>query len=332
MTKRPTYQARDLGELINSLPALYGFPPAESLVVLGLNGTRIEFGMRVDLPEDHLIDAAAEVAVQHLRHQRVEGAVVLAIGEPLDVGRRSVLAVESRLGAIRPVAGGWANDERYWVSMSGGDPDGYAYRRTLDHPASAYAVLAGQEISASREALAERVQPAPDEEQARIERAADEAVERMVSEYGGRSHKRLIDRMIREFIPVVHELIARRPVDDEALLRMGFGLRHIEVRDALWGLITRDNAPDLVGVWLHVARRTPVEWTPAPLCLAAFASWLSGDGAMAVIAAERAAVVDDKYSMAELMIALATSGVSPLDWDGWRLSDPGWGGKGRAAS
>jgi hypothetical protein len=332
MTKRPSFQARDLGELINSLPAMYGFPPEDSLVVLGLKGTRIVFGMRLDLPEPDLIESVAELAVKHLRHQRVEGAIVVAVGEPLDIGRRTVLAVESRLDSVRPIAGGWANDERFWVSMAGGDPGGYPYRRTLDHPASAYAVLAGQEISASREVLATRVQPEGGERRAWIERSADETVERFVADYGRLSAEKLVARATEEFVPVVHDLLARRAVEDGTILRLGFALTVIEIRDVLWGLITRDNAPSLVGAWLHVARRLPVEWTPAALCLASFASWLSGDGAMAVIAAERATVVDHEYSMADLMLALATSGVSPLDWDGWRESGPGRGRDDRAAS
>ena len=332
MTKRPIYKARDLGELINALPSMYGFPPADSLVVLGLNGTRIEFGMRVDLPDADQIDAVADLAVRQLRHQRVEGAIVLAVGEPLDTGRQTVLAVEARLGAIQPIAGGWANDEHYWVSMAGGDPDGYPYRRTLDHPASAYAVVAGQEISASREALACRVLPEGGERRASMERAAGDVVERFVAELGGPSEKKFVARVTAEVVPVVYDLLARRPVDDTALLRLGFALTVIEIRDALWELITRDNARDLVGVWLHVARLLPVEWTPSALCLAAFASWLSGDGAMAVIAAERARVVDGDYSMAELMLALATSGVSPRDWDDWRASQQARDRDDRAAS
>jgi len=332
MTKRPIYQAQDLGELINSLPGMYGFPPADSLVVLGLNGKRIVFGVRLDLPEADQIDSVADLAVRHLRRQGVEGAIVLALGEPIDIGRQAVLAIEARLDTVRAVAGGWATDERFWVSMAGGDPHGYAYRRSLDHPASAYAVLAGQEIAPSREALATRVLPASGERQVWIERTADETVERFVAEYGHLSAEMLVERATTEFVPVVHDLLARRPVDDETLLRLGFALTRIEIRDALWGLITRDNAPDLVGVWLHLARSLPVKWTPAALCLAAFASWLAGDGAMAVIAAERAAVVDGEYSMAELMLTLATSGVSPLDWNGWHEAGPARDRDDRAAS
>jgi hypothetical protein len=324
MTKRPVFKARDLGELINSLPGLFGFPPDDSLVVLGVDGKRIVFGMRLDLPEPNGIDAAADVAARHLNHQRAKGAIVLAIGEPLDVGQRLVSAVEARLGRVRPVAGGWANDERYWVSVDGGDPGGYPYRRTLDHPAAAQAVLAGQEISASREALAERVQPDEGPLRSWMEQSKDEVVDRFATELSRRSKPEMVEWATREFVPVVHDLLARRAVDDGALSRLGVALSVIEIRDVVWGLITRENARDMVGGWLHVARRVPVEWSPAALCLAAFASWLSGDGALAVIAAERAIAVDSEYPMAGLMLALATSGVSPHEWQGWSEPPETW--------
>jgi len=314
MSTRPTFKARDLGELINALPALYGFPPENSLVALGLIGPRITFGMRLDLPDPCGIDDAADLAVRHLEHQQVEGAIILAIGEPLDVGQRMVSAVEARLDRVRPVAGGWANDERYWVSMDGGDPQGYSYRRTLNHPAAVQAVWAGQEISASREAMAARVLPEEGERREWVERAAVEVARRFAAGLAGRKNEKLTEWADQELLPVVHDLLAGRPVDDGTLLKVGFALTTIELRDLAWGLITLESARDMVRVWLHVSRRIPVAWTPAALCLASFAAWQSGDGALAVVAAERALDVDANYRMADLMLALATSGVSPFDW------------------
>jgi hypothetical protein len=332
MPKRTVFKAHDLGELINALPAMFGFPPDDSLVVLGTDGPRITFGMRLDLPDAEAIDAVADLAVRHLEHQRVRGAIVLAIGELLDIGQRIVSAVEARLVGVRPVAGGWANDERYWVSMDGGDPRGYAYRRSLDHPAAAAAVWAGQEISPSRDVMAERVQPSSGERRVWTERAGAEVAARFTADVCGLTQDEVKELAAVEFTPVVHDLLAGRAVDDGTLLRLGFGLTSIVMRDVLWALVTKENAREMVRVWLHVGRNVPVAWTPPPLCLAAFASWLTGEGALAVIAAERAMHVDPDYPMAGLMLALATSGVSPQLWDGWRRSTETWSRDDRAAS
>jgi hypothetical protein len=332
MAKRPTFKARDLGELINALPVLYGFPPQNSLVALGLTGSRITFGMRLDLPVPSAIDELADLAVRHLEHQQIEGAIILAIGEPLDVGQRAVSAVEARLVRVRPIAGGWANDERYWVSMDGGDPDGYPYRRTLDHPATAQAVWAGQEVSVSREAVAVRVLPEGGQRRHWVERSADAVTERLAADVAQVPHGDVGAWAEEEFLPVIHDLLAGRPVDDGTVLRLGFALTAVEIRDLIWGLITVENARDMVRVWLHVSRLIPVSWTPAALCLAAFAAWRSGDGALTVIATERALEVEPDYPMAGLMLALATSGISPFAWEGMADSPESWPGDDRAAS
>ena len=317
MTAHSVFKARDLGELINALPALFGFPPANSLVALGLDGPRIVFGMRIDLPPTSEIDAAASLAAGHLEHQQVDGAIVLAIGEPLDVGKQLVKAVEARLTSVRPVAGGWASDERYWVSMADVDPEGHVYRRTLDHPAAAQAVWEGHEISSSREAIAERMLPIGGDLREWIERSAHETSRRFDADVAALSEHELAAWTSDELLPIVHDLLAERQVDDGVVMRLGCALRLIPIRDAVWGCITEQNSRDMVRVWLHVARRVPVEWTPPALCLAAFASWLAGDGAVAVMAAERAKEVDATYSMARLMLDLACSGLSPQTWKGF---------------
>lgn len=311
------FKAGDLGELINALPAMFGFPPEDSLVTLGLAGPRIVFGMRLDLADvgEH-VDRTAELAVRHLEQQRAEGAITLAIGEPLDLGRRLVLAVEARLVRVRPVAGGWATDDRYWVSMAGGSPRGYAYRRSLDHPAAAQAVWEGQEIAPSRAAVAATMTPLGNDRLDEVEAMADRAVEDLVGRSGPDVNtKQGVDAYLAsDVVPVLDDLREGRTVSDVQLLRMAFLVTRIKVRDAAWSLITPDNAREFVRVWLHVARHVPHKWAPAAYSLAAFACWMSGDGAKSVMAAEQALRLDPGYSMATLMLELATSGLNPRAW------------------
>jgi hypothetical protein len=319
---RPVFKAGDIGELINALPCMFGFPPDDSLVVLGMQGPRIGFGMRLDLADVGRgasgIAKTASLAVGHLEHQRVEGAIVLAIGEPLALGRRLVAAVESRLVRVRPVAGGWATDERYWVSMAGGDPNGYAYRRSLDHPAAVQAVVEGQEISPSRRAVAVAMEPIEGPRRAALEVTAERVLTEIVSGAGPDllSERGVATCVAVDVVPVLKDLLDDKHVADERLLRMGFLMTRIRIRDAAWDLITRDSARDLARVWLHVARHVPLEWAPPAFCLAAFAAWMTGDGARAVMAVEQALRIDREYSMAHLMVDLAMSGIDPRDWPG----------------
>ena len=309
---RSVFKAGDLGELINALPALFGFPPENSLVTLGMQGSRIVFGMRLDLAAvGDAVDRTADLAVRHLEQQQAEGAITLAVGEPLDLGRRLVLAIEARLVRVRPVAGGWATDDRYWVSMAGGSP-----RRSLDHPAAAQAVWEGQEIASSRAAVEATMAPLDGNRLDEVEAMADRVVEDLASQSGpeANTQQSVEAHLTNDVVPVLDELLAGGTVGDDRLLRTAFLVTRIKVRDATWGLITPDNAREFVRVWLHVARNVPHAWAPSAYSLAAFACWMCGDGAKSVMAAEQALRLDPDYSMAALMLELATSGLSPQVW------------------
>jgi hypothetical protein len=309
------FKASDLGELINALPAMFGFPPQDSLVTLGMSGQRVAFGMRFDLADAEDIDLAADLAVRHVeRQQGVDGAITLAIGEPLERGRHLVLAVEARLVRVRPVAGGWATDDRFWVSMPGGHPGGYSYRRTLEHPASVQAVWEGQEITSSRASLEASMRPVEGEERTRIEAAAQAAVDHFGGPLLDPERMDLSVLVASHVLPTLHDLRMEKTVPAEQVHRLAYLMTAIPIRDAAWGLITPQNARDFVRVWLHVARHAPHAWAPAAYSLAAFASWMCGDGAKSVMAAEQAQRLNPEYSMAALMLELATSGLSPRLW------------------
>ena len=70
----------------------------------------------------------------------------------------------------------------------------------------------------------------------------------------------------------------------------------------------------MVALWSHVVRCAPPRLSPASLSLTGFASWLSGDGALALIAAERALAIDPDYTLAGLLLRLLEAGVPPSSW------------------
>lgn len=319
MRSRPTATAHDIGDLINAMPTMFGFPPQDSLVGLGLDGKRICFGMRLDLADVADVESAADYVVRHLQNQvagsGIDGAIVVAVGQPLELGRELVRAVESRLFAGRcdglpltvdPVAGGWATNDRYWISMDGGDPNGYPYRRSLAHPITLQGIAAGQEIVGSRAELEARFEPIGGVKRGWL----DSTSAHIAARRDGTSDADLAAVVL----PVVHDLYATRPVGDGRVLELAYAVTRVAVRDSAWALITPANARDMVRVWVHVARWAPVEWAPPALSLAAFAAWLTGDGACAVTAAQRALGIDPSYSMGALMLRLATSGIAPDAW------------------
>ena len=197
--------------------------------------------MRLDLADvGEDVDRTADLAVRHLEQQRAEGAIILAIGEPLDLGRRLVLATEARLVRVRPVAGGWATDDRYWVSMAGGSPRGYAYRRSLDHPAAAQAVWEGQEIASSRAAIEATMAPLDGDRLDEVEAMADRVLEDLLSQCGPDADTQagVQAHLANDVAPALEDLRDGKPVSDARLLRMAFLVTRTKIRDEAWGLIT----------------------------------------------------------------------------------------------
>jgi hypothetical protein len=60
-----------------------------------------------------------------------------------------------------------------------------------------------------------------------------------------------------------------------------------------------------------VLRRVAEPFAAAPACLTAYAAYLSGDGALANVALDRAIAVDAGYSLAALLRDIMLSGIPP---------------------
>jgi len=105
--------------------------------------------------------------------------------------------------------------------------------------------------------------------------------------------------------------------DDRDAVRMLVAVEAIEIREDLWGQMTRRNAASHVALWTDLTRRAPDEVRAAPAALLGFASWLGGDGAKAWCALDQ--VPDqESYPMARLMAAALTAGMSPDQWEAQR--------------
>src|SRR5262249_61062821 len=87
-------------DLLAAVPYLLGFPPANSVVVIGLSGTRVVFSARADLPPpDAPPDEALALADQLgevLAGQRVDVALIIGYGAVATV-TRTVLPLRDAL-------------------------------------------------------------------------------------------------------------------------------------------------------------------------------------------------------------------------------------------
>lgn len=319
----PVFTAHDVPDLINTLPALFGFTPEDSVVAIATSGPRqrLGFRLRMDIPAERHIDVAAEQVVAHLGHQRAEGAIILAVTPKRDIAARLVPTIENRLGSISPVVSAWADGERYWTTFDDCDPHGAPYTTSGHHLAVVQAIAAGQEILPNRAAVAAKLESVSGQRRLWLDIATENVAAQIAASLSTNPDRSVVEVGMTDLAPALAAAQAHRRLTDDQALRLAVWATTIPVRDALWALITPDRALDMVGLWSYVARCAPPWLSPPSLTLAAFASWLSGEGALALIAAERALAIDRYYTLAGLLLRMLEGGVPPSSWRSFPLGD-----------
>jgi hypothetical protein len=324
MTDIPVFTAHDIPDLINTLPTLFGFTPEDSIMAIATSGPRhrVGFRLRMDLPAMEHIEPAAGQIVAHLQRQGAEGAIIIAVTPRTDVASRLVAAIEQRLGSIRPVVSAWADGTRYWTTFDDGDSAGHPYETSDHHLAVVHAIASGQVILPNRAALAATFDPVAGERRLWLNRAVDTVAEQVAVALTSKPDEPVEEVGMAELAPALAAAAVGRPLTDDQALRLAVWATTVPVRDALWALITPDTAREMVGLWTHVARCAPPWLAPPALTLAGFASWLSGDGARALIAIERALDIDPEYALAGMMLQMLESGIPPTSWRPSRVQTP----------
>ncbi len=308
---------RDVPDVLDLLPALFGFVPHESLVAVATHGERVRFGfrLRLDLPDASQVDAAAAVVAHHLRQAEPDGLVLVTVTEG-DGYVADVLsdAVADALDPVPAVVVARTDGHgRYWVPA--GPDEGLAYEPRTS-PAVLAAVLDGHEILPSREALVERFAAPTGERLDRAEAAAADALDELVE---ARRHG---DRMplAEHGIAVVDELrerflVSGRVPDVGELVRLGVWTLVPEVRDHVWWGLTRDEASVHLRLWTAASQVAVAPFEAHVLAVTGFLAWRSGDGAAALVATERALEASPTQSLARTVHDLLVAGVPPARWD-----------------
>lgn len=309
------------GQLIAAIPALIGYHPPDSLVLIGTGGRsgfRIGLVVRVDLPKlRHAVPVVTD-AVGCLLADRPVGAAVLLLGPaPGGTGRSPHARLASLVVAAledvgihpRPVA--WA--ERVatgarWACVGG--ECGCA--GLLPDPAStvlaAAVVAGGQVIHADRAELERTVAVADPERVARRRR--------LLAETGpGPGPGRAPMAVVTAAIDAAGT--GRVELDDVTVLGLARALREHRVRDAalLQGLGPSASAAERL--WTLLVRELPDPDAAEPAALLAVSALLRGDGAMANVALDRAEQSRPGHRLAGLLRRVADAGVRPAQLRSW---------------
>ncbi len=312
---RPVFTAHDIPDLFNAMPTLFGFRPVESVVAIATSGPRRRMGfrLRMDMPDAGHVDDAAAMIVGHLRRQGAEGVIALAITRQQAVARDLLMTVEARLGAITPIVIARSDGQRYWVDEPGFPTEGIDYETSDHHVSIVQAVAAGQQVLPDREALVARFAAVAGERRARMEVLTQTALVRVLGELGRHDEPSPVVAM-RELGPLWERVVAGEPVSEEEAAAVSVWVNAKSVHDALWELFTPDVAEAALALMSRVAQLVVPPYEPGVLALASYAAWLTGDGAQALIAAERSHAADRTCPLANVMLDLVQSGIGPQEW------------------
>lgn len=319
--------------LIAALPAVLGFVPEKSLVLVSVGGGELGSVLRVDLSDElpgrveHLAEVAAaadpEAAIAVIVDE--EGAQCPRCNEDYRELCSSLADALSQHGIVL-----WAAHVVDRVARGGRwhCVDSCGSGGPIDDPAAsplaAAAVLDGRRLYRRRADLQAVV--AVDDATRSAELAA--AVEQHTADREVTHRADPVGRCRRDVeraMAAARRVACGRSLSDAELAELGCALTDVQVRDTLYALAVGDKAGEAESLWAVLARTLPPPWRVEALVLLAFSAYARGDGPLAGVSLEAALRCDPGHRMAEMLDTALQSGMRPerireLALTGYRLA------------
>ncbi|OBI40535.1 hypothetical protein A5707_08900 [Mycobacterium kyorinense] len=334
MTKhRNDFELNRPGALIAALPAVLGFVPEKSLVLVSVDGGELGSVMRVDLSAPlaqrlgHLAEVAAaadpEAAIAVIVDS--EGASCPVCNEEYRELCTTLTQELSSHGILL-----WAAHVVDQVAPGGRwhCVDGCGSAGTVDDPSSSplavAAVLDGRRLYARRADLQAVI--AADDRAGSAELAA--ALDRYARSREA-AHRADPDGCSRRDVEDAMAAAARvadgQPLSEVELAKLGCALEDVRVRDTLYALAVGDHAGEAESLWALLSRELPERWRVEALVLLAFSAYARGDGPLAGVSLEAALRCHPTHRMAGMLDTALQSGLRPerirdLALTGYRLA------------
>lgn len=291
--------------IIEAVPYLLGFAPAESLVLVGLRDGQLTLTARIDL--DDLDRPSTIIDVMSVLAGKAESTDVVAITYG-DRDEAESIASAAAAHGMRLLEHLRVAEGRYWslsCPIEGCCPP-QGRPVVTDNTVAAEMVGLGVSKAASREDLAAILCPVENADRLLplIHQAEQNALSKLLAGHNtarASSDKRALFAAARS---------ETRDWSDEETARFGAALTGYEIRDAVW-LAIDDGRLDGRDLFLHLARNLPAPHRAAPLFLFGWKTWRTGNGALASMAVERVLQADPNYSAAELLAAALSRAIDP---------------------
>ncbi|HEU4362483.1 MAG TPA: DUF4192 domain-containing protein [Mycobacterium sp.] len=317
-TNEPDFKLNRPGALIAALPAILGFIPEKSLVLVTVNGDELGSVLRVDLT-DQLTDTIgrlAEVAAA------ADPAAVIAVVVDADGARcplcneehrQLCAALTTELARHRIVL--WAAHVVDRVAAGGrwhcvdGCGAGGAVDDPSASPLAAAAVLDGRRLYQRRADLQAIIADDPARSAAVAAVIGEHATARAAASRADPSGR--VRRDVDEMIAAAVALAAGRRLTSAELAALGCMLSDVTVRDTLFALAIGERAAEAEELWAVLSRTLPDRWRVEALVLLAFSAYARGDGPLAGVSLEAALRCAPDHRMAGMLDTALQSGLRP---------------------
>jgi hypothetical protein len=334
MTKqRRDFELNRPGAVIAALPAVLGFVPEKSLVLLSIDDGELGSVMRIDLSDTvaeqvgHLADVAAAAAPE-----AAIAVIVDADGArcPMcnDEYRDLCASLTDELSRHDIVL--WAAHVVDRVAVGGRwhCVDGCGAAGVVDDPSAsplaAAAVLDGRRLYARRADLQAVIA---------LDRARSTSLTGLIAEQAALRDQTYredptgcVRRDVEAAMAAAAELADGQQLADPQIAGLACALIDVEVRDTLYALAVGHSAGDAESLWALLARALPTPWRAEALVLLAFSAYARGDGPLAGVSLEAALRCAPGHRMAGMLDTALQSGLRPehireLAVTGYRLAD-----------
>jgi hypothetical protein len=335
MTKqRRDFELNRPGAVIAALPAVLGFVPEKSLVLLSVDAGEMGTVLRVDLSDaladqiGHLAEVAAcagpEAAIAVIVDADGAGCPTCneQYRELCSTLRSELSDHDISLWAVHVV-------DRVAVGGRWHCVDGCGSGGVVDDPGSSplavAAVLDGRRLYARRAELQAVIVPDT--------RAGSASLADLIDEHAAlRAQAHHADPTACARRDVENAMAAAARVGDGQelaeleLARIACALADVEVRDTLYALAVGYSAGEAESLWALLSRSLPTPWRAEALVLLAFSAYVRGDGPLAGVSLEAALRCEPGHRMAGMLDTALQSGLRPehireLAVTGYRLAD-----------
>ncbi len=304
----PQLHIREPGEVAQLVPHLIGFQPEESLVIMVLQQGRIEVTARADIADVQRPGRAEELLDRIWNRYPDADAYLMAYTHDQAAGWHLLQRCKDHLPPL-------ANSQTMLVHAetwhTGDDRSGVVDRHGR---AAAEAAYHGLSVLERRSDLHAQFTSA--ENTAELREVADQALAALPEPLNHAAVVETVRALIaRNLTDPGQEGLTGTPMSQLDAMQLSALVATTPGRQVALLSMTRDNAEQHLQLWRTVINQTAAGVSQTPLHLAGMAAWITGDGATADIALERAQAAPRPGTPPFVLLdALIDNVVPPYRW------------------